>query len=217
VPNKTGSSTPEITILPITTLSSVPTPSLKRALPDTSKLDPLFVSSAEAKIKNVIKNIENNKKSFNDWIDLGLLRKSLGDYEGARQAWEYISILYPTNEVSFGNLGDLYANFLHDYAKAESAYQLGIKNNSKSVDFYRNLFNLYILENKNTQAVTLLQNGIAKNPSSYDFQILLARYYRDAGNIVTAKVYYDQAIAIVEQQGNASIANSLKAEETAMK
>lgn len=203
-------------IQPVAKKVSTLAPELDRPIPDTSKLDPGTVLKIEASMQITIGNLRKNSNSFNDWINLGLDRKTLGDYTGARDAWEYISLLYPQNSISFGNLGDLYANFLKDLPKAEARYQTAIKNVPTNIDMYRNLFNIYISENKNTEAMVVLQDGIAKNPDSLDLYILLARYYRDAGNITSAKIYYNQAISIANKDGNTSVTDALRAEESAM-
>lgn len=195
---------------------NVPEPGLTRPFPDTSKIDQSFVAKYEGYIKTTIENLKKDGTSFYDWIDLGFERKQIGDYEGAKEAWEYVSLLYPGNSISFGNLADLYTNFLKDYAKAEINYKTAIKNSPSNVNMYTNLFGLYILEKKNTEAINLLKEGIAKNPNTFDLQVLLAIYYRDAGNITLAKDYYDQAISIASKQNNTSVVTALKAEENSL-
>lgn len=195
---------------------SSPAPSLERESPVTPGLDSAVVARLRAEIKEFVINLEKNSTSFQDWIDLGLAYKQLGDYEGARDAWEYVSLLYPKNIVSFGNLGDLYANFLKDYAKAEARYKTAIKNKPNDVYLYGNLFDLYKMykqEAGNGEAV--LKDGIAKNSNELSLPIMLARYYRDAGRTEEAKSAYDVAIALAEKQGNNSVVSSLQAEKTA--
>src|SRR6185369_10209171 len=97
--------------------TTLPEPSLTRPLPDTSKLDSVTVSRTEADIQVRVTNLQKNKTSFQDWINLGFDRKVLGDYTGAAEDWEYVSALYPQNSISFGNLGDLYTSFIQNYAK----------------------------------------------------------------------------------------------------
>jgi tetratricopeptide (TPR) repeat protein len=165
-----------VTISPVgQTKTSVAEPSLDRPLPDTAGIDPQFVATTEAEMQTTISDLQKNKNSFQDWINLGVERKSLGDYAGAALAWQYVSVLYPTNIVSFGNLGDLYTNFLKNYSEAEVDYLTEIKNAPADIDAYRNLSALYISEGKTGQAVSLLQSGIAQNPNSSDLKNMLAR------------------------------------------
>jgi predicted Zn-dependent protease len=195
--------------------TSLPEPSLSMSTIDTSKLDQNMVATAEVNMQVTVANLQKDKTSFHDWIDLGVERKTVGDYAGAALDWEYASALYPQNAVSFGNLGDLYTNFLHDNTKAEVNYKLGIQSTPTNVDLYRNLFNLYISEGKNTEAVALLKSGITATPKNYDLDLLLARYYSSHTDSASAKVYYDQAIVIAQSQGNTQMVQAFQTEEEA--
>ena len=55
------------------------------------------------------------------WLKLGIHRKIAEDYEGAAQAWEYVALTAPGDlrTIAYGNLADLYQNFLKDPAKAK--------------------------------------------------------------------------------------------------
>jgi tetratricopeptide (TPR) repeat protein len=195
---------------------STPAPSLDRALPDTSTLDKILVDTTVSRMKVTIANLNKDKTSFQDWIDLGFERKTLGDYVGASEAWEYDSLLYPQNQISFFDLGDLYTNFIKDFSKAEASYKTGIKNNPSVVDLYRNLYNLYVSEHKNNEALFLLQDGVKNTPDSFDLIILLARYYRDAGNTTLAKLNYDKAIVLAKKQNNTTVVTELQKEESVL-
>ncbi len=192
---------------------STPAPSLSRPLPDTSKIDQSLVVRMQAEIQIHTEKLKVDPTSFGDWIDLGLARKTLGDYAGAAEIWEYVSLLYPQNIISFANLGDLYTSFIQNYPKAEANYTAAIKNDSTNVDLYRNLFNLYHVQGKNTEAVAVLEKGIKAKKALPDLQIMLAHYYRDAGNTVQAKAYYDQAISVATAQGKTELAATLTAEK----
>ncbi len=196
---------------------SAPAPSLERESPVTPGLDSTVVVRLQGEIKEFAANLKKTPTSFQDWIDLGLAYKQLGDYEGAKGAWEYVSLLYPENIVSFGNLGDLYANFLKDYAKAEARYRTAIKNKPNDVYLYGNLFDLYKVYKQgagNGEAV--LKDGIAKNSNELSLPIMLARYYRDAGRAEEAKSAYDAVIALAVREGNTAVADSLTAEKSAL-
>ena len=179
IPNPTDQKTSDQSLVitkPQAQKISVPAPSLDRPLPDTSTIDPATVSQIKASIEISIANLKKNQNSFQDWINLGFGRKTLGDYTGAALAWEYVSLLYPQNSLSFGNLGDLYENFLVNLAKAETEYQMAIQNSPQNIDYYRNLYTLYISEKKYTQAHAVLQNGLTKNPNSSDLKMMLDQY-----------------------------------------
>ena len=44
-----------------------------------------------------------------------------------RDVWEYAGVLYPDNALSFANLGNLYAFYLHNNVKAELNFKKLLK------------------------------------------------------------------------------------------
>ncbi len=78
-----------------------------------------------------------------NWIDLGIYQKQAGDYDGAVISWKYASRLSPKDFVSPGNLGNLYAYYLHDNAQAEIYYKKAIANGPAQVYLYIQLAEVY--------------------------------------------------------------------------
>ena len=157
--------------------------------------------------------ISVNTGDLKQWVNLGVIRKAAGDYEGARVVWEYVSAVSPSNPISFNNLGDLYANFLHNYPKAESNFLVAIKNKPNDTNPYISLFNIYSAIDKNkTSAEDILKKGIAANPKAVDMQVLLARYYKDNGRTAEAKAEYQSAMANAQAQGQTDLANQINEE-----
>ncbi|MSR70542.1 tetratricopeptide repeat protein [Candidatus Kaiserbacteria bacterium] len=73
------------------------------------------------------KTLAKDPQDFNTWLDLAVLYKIGGDYRGAEAIWLYATKVWPTSAVPFGNLGDLYQNFLKDPAKAKLYYDQAAK------------------------------------------------------------------------------------------
>lgn len=75
------------------------------------------------------------------WLQLGVLYKIAGDYAGAEAAWTYVAHFGPAsiNFVAYGDLGDLYLNFLHNYAAAEASYKLALKGAPTNADYQAGL------------------------------------------------------------------------------
>jgi hypothetical protein len=75
------------------------------------------------------------------WLELGTVYKIAGQYDAAIAAWTYITkaATPSTAYVAWGNLGDLYLNFTHDYAKAAVAYQQALKDQPKNPDYQAGL------------------------------------------------------------------------------
>lgn len=122
---------------------------------------------AISKIKEAVSFLKKDNKSEDYWLELGRLRNMIGDYEGAKEVWEYISAVSPKSSTSFNNLGELYAYYLKDNAKAEKNYAKAIENDPSAIYIYRNFFDFYRFVAKDpTKARALLEKGIAANPSS---------------------------------------------------
>ncbi len=62
------------------------------------------------------------------WLSLGIVYKIAGQYQAAASAWTYVGKAggSTVNYVAYGNLGDLYLNFTHEYAKAETSFKAAL-------------------------------------------------------------------------------------------
>ena len=131
------------------------------------------------------------------WMEVGLIRKGLCDYQGAADVWTYVGEIRPENSLSFANLGDLHTHFLVDYPKAEAAYLRAIENEKHDVNYFRNFFELYYYSytEKKHLAEKVLLDGLNYNPDSHDLMTLLASYYRDNGNKEKAIEYTYEFLA----------------------
>lgn len=142
--------------------------------------------------------IEEDPNNFNTWKDLAIIKKAMGDFEGARDVWLHMNDMSPTNRVSFGNLGDLYTHFIVDYPRAIEHYRRAIQNDPKYIDFYRSVFqiyNEYWTERKDLAEGVLLE-GIEKNPESSELYALLADYYADNGEKEKAIENYEKLLKL---------------------
>lgn len=153
-----------------------PPPSLDRAIPPATNLDPAIKARIVANLSATVSALRKDPTSFDNWISLGISRKQLGDYEGAAEAWQYAGVLSPKNIVSFGNLGDLYENFIKDYAKAEQNMLVVVHNDPHLIAGYRNLYDLYTLYmNRKSDAENVLKIGLKYNPGNSDLLALQAK------------------------------------------
>ncbi len=159
--------------------------------------------------------LRTDKYDFSAWVALGATYKIGGDYQRALAIWEYAGKAWPANIVSFANLGDLYANFLKDYPKAETNLLQAIKNNATDASSYRSLFTLYSetsYKPTNTAAEDLLIKYLATNPQAYDMRVLLARYYVKIGKPTEAKAQFELAAKSAAAAGKADVAAELRTE-----
>ncbi len=162
-----------------------------------------------------IARIAKNAGDLQSWIDLATVHKMGGDYKTPETFWTYVTKAAPKNSVAFANLGDLYANFLHDYAKAEANYRVVISLDPSDTSPYTALFTLYsnVYKKGTSAAEDILKQGIKAAPQSVDLQVILARYYRSSGRTAEARAEYDAAIASARAQGQTSLATQIQEEK----
>ncbi|MDP6585486.1 MAG: tetratricopeptide repeat protein [Anaerolineales bacterium] len=152
---------------------SVPSPDLDREVSFPAHI-PEDVREILAKdITDISNALRDNPNEFSLWIDLGINRKIVEDYEGARQAWEYASLINPTNNISFANLGDLYGYYLKDNQKAKENYGRAIENGPSSIWIYFNTASFYRDIGDLETARSIVEQGIEWNPDVEELKELL--------------------------------------------
>ena len=213
--NTGNGETSTVHIIDKNVLAKIPKPSLDRpiAINDQS-MDAATKTQVTNAIKQTIAGIKAEPTALDKWTQLGVLFKIIGDYQGAREMWEYVSRANPYDVASFSNLADLYMSYLKDYPKAESNFLQVIKNDPAYVTGYLNLANLYhyYYQKDTNKAEDTLRAGIAKNKGAIDLYTTLARYYKEKGDKINALIYYNQALPLIEQTKNEMVAESIKAE-----
>ena len=164
------------------------------------------------KINDLVVLLKKDPRSLLNWLKLGLDRKITGDYVGATEAWEYVASLAPSDPVAFANLGEVYQYYLKDYPKAEKNMLAAVRLKPDYIAGYRALYDLYTLSYKEKvlEAPKVLLRGLAANPHAAELMIVLAEYYKGAGNKNNALIYYNKALAEAESTGNQQLINSLK-------
>lgn len=78
-------------------------------------------------IQNISSELKGNYNDLNNWLQLGILRKQIGDYEGAIEAWNFGSAIRPNTATPLLNMADLYAYYLKDRSKAEKSFLDAVK------------------------------------------------------------------------------------------
>ncbi len=166
-----------VEVVPTTTVdntSSIPVPDLNRKLIFSGSLSKEARGIITEKINKIVKELKESNGMFQNWMDLGLYRKVAGDYEGARDAWEYAGAINPQNSLSFRNLGDLYGYYLKDSKKAEKNLLRAIENGPDQIEYYFKTAEFYREVMKDSEkARKVVQQGIAVNPKSKGLKDLL--------------------------------------------
>lgn len=152
----------------------------------------------EAEIKIISQTLKDTPDYLDGWLQLGILRKYIGDYEGAVLAWEYATKIRPKDYVAFNNLGDIYHFYLKNFSKSESAIKKVIELKPDYTPAFKNLFELYTFSYKEkiSLADDALIDGIAKNPKAYDLMVALAMYYKENGDKSGARKYFEMALKL---------------------
>jgi hypothetical protein len=151
--------------------SSVPKPVPDLDRPVMSyKGDSITTAEAKAyaveKVKAVQTILKTNPGDFKSWLNLGIYQKMGGDYDGAILSWQYAGRLSPTNYISLGDLGNLYAYFIKDNAQAEIYYQKAISKGPTQVYLYIQLAEVYrdIFKDMD-KARVIVNQGLSKVPN----------------------------------------------------
>lgn len=170
-----------------------------------------------ASIENFGQAVKGNPDYLLGWIELGITKKVIGDYEGARDAWEYAGIIRPFNSVSFSNLGEIYWRYLPDFPRSEKNFKTAIKNKPDDFSVYISLSDLYYYSYKEKKdlAYAVLLDGIAANPNDANFPRALAALYERDNNFVKAIEWWKKVFA--SEPDNTAVAAVIKAFEKKVK
>ncbi len=153
------------------------------------------------------KILQAEPDNFNKWLYAGVLKKGVGDYEGARDVFIYVGQIRPKNSTSFANLADIYAYFLNEPDKAEENLKIAIANDPNDYSFYLSLADIYRYKFSDGAAKyeqTMLE-AIAKFPDNVNLIAPLAAYYRLANQIQPAIEWYEKLVKLAPDNTEAKM------------
>ncbi len=202
--------------------SSITAPSLTRNIAFSPGFSAEAKQIVNGKIAKLRETLSKNPNDYSAWMNLALQYKSAGDYEGAREIWEYISRIYTSEGTALHNMGDLYHHFLNDFAKAEQYYLRSIDVNKAVGMNYMALHELYRYSYKQDTALAadILKNGITNVGGNQviDMYQALGFYYKEEKNdVANAIVYFTKARDGAEKAGNTALAAQFNDELSALK
>ena len=153
-------------------------PSVERPINVTVSIETPERDEIIEQIKHFSESLKNKPENIHEWIQLGNLRKAIGDYLGAIEYWKYASILEPAYHVPFNNLGNIYQYYLNDMEKAEEYFKKMIKVSPNNEESYRNLFQLYAnsYKEKKDLARGVLEEGIKNVTHNENLKMMLENY-----------------------------------------
>lgn len=174
------------------------------------QMSPEFRDRYQKQFESALSIIKEHPDSFLGWMDLGFVKNVFGDYRGAEAAWLYATEISPSQSRSLMNLGDLYANKLKDYPRAEEMYQRAIEIEPFLVPAYRELATLYrfSIKSREEDAYRVLENGQRQSPNEgVELLALAATWAEQDGKIPLAISYYEEFLKI--QPDNARVKEDL--------
>lgn len=150
----------------VSTVNNIPVPDLNRSVTFDKNL--VFTEEVKTMVTNKILGFQTElKKNPNNllvWMDLGMYQKMAGDYEGAKISWKFVSQKAPTDYISLGNLGNLYAYYLKDNAMAENYYRQAISKDPKQIYLYIQLAEVFRdVYKDNDKARAIIEEGLKMN------------------------------------------------------
>ncbi len=172
------------------------------------------------KHNDTIAALRTNPSSIPDWFNLAIEYRTVGDYEGAVEVYEYVSAANPTEPISVRNLGEYYFHNVKDYVRAEEYYRRSIAIDSTMSVNYSDLHEMYrYATNEPEKAVQILEEGIKniERNESIDLIIMGASFYRDQGNVVEARTQYNRARVIASELRNYAVVQMIDQELARLK
>jgi tetratricopeptide (TPR) repeat protein len=186
-------------------------PSEIRPIPDEIKL---FTEEQLQKIYSTIGThasaVKEQPRFFNGWIQIGVLKKVIGDFQGARDAWEYAGVIEPLNSLSFANLGELYWRYLHEYERSEQSFRTAIKHKPEDPLIYISLSELYSYSYKEKEnlADEVLFEGLSVIPDDVNLMKSLAYLYERQKKYVDSLEWWEKVLE--REPNNVSVAETIK-------
>jgi tetratricopeptide (TPR) repeat protein len=123
------------------TVHSAPTPPAMPALAFSADLNADAKQALQIQWNTLTSQLKTAPTRTDLHLELGTTYKIAGQYDAAISQWNYVGKYGPStiNYVAYGNLGDLYLNFLHDYVKAAASYKLALKGAPGNADYQAGL------------------------------------------------------------------------------
>jgi len=145
-------------------------------------------------------DLRDGEYIYISWINVGILKKRLGDNPGAENAWLNAIDYNPDRSLAYGNLADLYLFNMGEYEKAEEYYQKVLSMSANNYTHYYGLASLYRynMTEKTNLIEGIMINGAEVNPAEAEnYYMYLANYFAEGpdnkgGNNKEKAKYYTQ-------------------------
>jgi len=151
-------------------------------------------------LNNQYQDLRDGKYIYLSWINVGILKKRLGDNPGAEKAWLKAIDYNPDRSLAYGNLADLYLFSMGEYEKAEEYYQKVLSIRTDNFTHYHGLVSLYrynMTERANLIEGIMIEGAEANPTKAENYYMYLANYFAEGpdnkgGNNKEKAKYYTQ-------------------------
>jgi len=140
-------------------------------------------------------DLRDDEYIYISWVNVGILKKRLGDNPGAEKAWLKAIDYNPDRSLAYGNLADLYLFNMGEYEKAEEYYQKALSIKTNNYTYYHGLVSLYrynMTEKAHLIEGLMLEGAEAVPSEAENYYMYLAIYFDEQGNDKEKAMYYTQ-------------------------
>ena len=160
-----------------------------------SGLDIAEISRFVDRLNKEYKALENSDKPYFNWINIGMFKKNLKDYQGVEDAWFKAISLKDDADLAYGNLADFYFYYTKDYQKAEEYYKKALDINKNVYKYYEGLADLYRynLTDKKDLVEKVINDGLENDSvNKIIYYSYLVDFYHQEKNIEKKQEYIDK-------------------------
>jgi cytochrome c-type biogenesis protein CcmH/NrfG len=150
----------------------------------------------QKKFEEAKSKIETNPDDFSSWLNLGLLKKIMKDFEGAEKVWLYAGKIRPNASTPFVNLGELYGYDLNEPQKAEDAYKTAVLNDPNDANIRLGLADIYRykFQDGNQKFEQTILEALDKFSENANLLGVLASYYKQTNQKEKAILMYERLV-----------------------
>jgi tetratricopeptide (TPR) repeat protein len=164
------------------------------------RMDQATLELKVEKLNQDYEAIKANDDVYVHWISIGVIKKGLGNPQGAEEAWQKAIDFNPDSILGYGNLAGLYMYEFKDNEKAEEYYKKALELDPTNYNFYYELATLYRYRQPEKAGLIeeLINKGAQLNSKQRKtFYNYLGGYFEKEGNDPEKAKYFRQKAAEV--------------------